>query len=350
MKILITGGSGFIASHFYVRLLAAGHEVVNCDLVEPPPQARAATFVRSDIRDRVGLRRAMTGCDAVLHLAAAHHDFGIAERTFFDVNVGGAEAVCQAMDDQGITLGCFYSSVAVYGSAPPPHHEEAAVAPLAAYGCSKLAGETVFRRWSERGGGRCCLVMRPTATIGARHFANMYSLIRQIDSGRFLPVGDGRNAKSLAYVGNLVQATIALWLEGTSRRQPFDVFNYIDKPDLTSAEIVATIHQALGRRLPRMRVPYPLAMTLAFPFDLAIGVTGRNLPISGERIRKLATAETRFEAEKISATGFQPGVSLKGGLTRMVEWYLAEGKDQQAAWRQPPASPMLMRDHSLRPS
>ena len=71
MKILITGGSGFIASHFYAPLLAAGQEIVSCDLIEPPPQARGATFVRSDVRDRVGLRRAMTGCHAVLHLAAA---------------------------------------------------------------------------------------------------------------------------------------------------------------------------------------------------------------------------------------------------------------------------------------
>lgn len=350
MKILITGGSGFIASHFYAPLLAAGHELVNCDLVEPPPQARGATFVRTDIRDRVGLRRAMTGCDAVLHLAGAHHDFGITERTFFDVNAGGAEVVCQAMDDRGITRVCFYSTVAVYGEAAPPHHEEAAVAPVSAYGRSKLAGETVFRRWSERGGGRSCVVIRPTATIGARHFANMYSLIRQIDLGRFLPVGGGRNIKSLAYVENLVGATIALWLEGAPPRQPFDVVNYIDKPDLTSAEIVATIHEALGRRLPRVRVPYPLAMTLASPFSLAIAVTGRNLPISCERIRKLATAETKFEAEKIRTTGFQPRVSLKDGLTRMVEWYLAEGKDQRVAWHQPPARPRLMTDHSLRPS
>jgi nucleoside-diphosphate-sugar epimerase len=348
MKILITGGSGFIASHCYAPLLAAGHEVVNCDLVEPPPQARGATFARSDIRDRVGLRRAMAGCDAVLHLAAAHHDFGIAERTFYDVNAAGAEMVCQAMDDLGITKVCFYSTVAVYGSASPPHHEDAAVAPVSPYGSSKLAGEEVFRRWSERGGGRSCLVIRPTATIGPRHFANMYSLIRQIDSGRFLPVGKGRNIKSLAYVENLVQATIALWLEAAPG--PFDIFNYVDKPDLTCAEIVTTIHEALGRRPPRMSLPYPLAIGLACPFDLAIGMSGRNLSISRERIRKLASADTKFEAEKIRATGFRPRVSLKSGLTRMVHWYLAEGKNKQVARHLPPATPMLIVDHSLRPS
>ena len=350
MKILITGGSGFIASHFYAPLLAAGHEVVNCDLIEPPPQARGATFVRSDVRDRAGLRRAMTGCDAVLHLAAAHHDFGIAEQTFYDVNAAGAEMVCQAMDDLGITKVCFYSTVAVYGSASPPHHEDAAVAPVSPYGSSKLAGETVFRRWTERGGARSCFVIRPTATIGPRHFANMYSLIRQIDTGRFLPVGKGGNVKSLAYVENLVEATMALWLEAAPTRQPFDIVNYVDKPDLTSAEIVTTIHEALGRRPPRLSVPYPLAMTLAFPFDLAIGMSGRNLPISRERIRKLASADTRFEAEKIRARGFRPRVSLKSGLTRMVQWYLAEGKNQQVAWHLPPETPMPMADPSLRPS
>jgi nucleoside-diphosphate-sugar epimerase len=350
MKILITGGSGFIASHFYAPLLDAGYEVVNCDLIDPPPQAHGATFMRSDIRDQVGLRRAMAGCDAVLHLAAAHHDFGIAEPTFFDVNAAGAEVVCQAMDDQGITKVCFYSTVAVDGSAPPPHHEDAAVAPVSPYGSSKLAGETVFRHWTERGGGRRCLVIRPTATIGARHFANMYSLIRQIDSGHFWPVGKGQNVKSLAYVENLVEATIAVWLEETRARRPFDIFNYVDKPDLTSADIITTIHEALGRRPPRISVPYPLAMALALPFDLAIGMSGRNLPISRERIRKLATAETRFEAAKFSATGFRPRVSLKAGLTRMVQWYLAEGRNQQVARHLPPASPMLLADHSLRSS
>ena len=194
------------------------------------------------------------------------------------------------------------------------------------------------------------MVIRPTATIGARHFANMYSLIRQIDSGHFWSVGKGRNIKSLAYVGNLVEATIALWLEEAPARRPFDIYNYVDKPDLTSAEIVTTIHEALGRRPPRVGVPYPLAMALALPFDLAVAMSGRNLPISRERIRKLATAETRFEAEKIRATGFRPRVSLETGLTRMVQWYLAEGKNQQVARHLPPASPMLMADHSLRPS
>ncbi len=97
-------------------------------------------------------------------------------------------------------------------------------------------------------------------------------------------------------------------------------------------------------------MPYPLAMALALPFDLAVAMSGRNLPISRERIRKLATAETRFEAEKIRATGFRPRVSLETGLTRMVQWYLAEGKNQQVARHLPPASPMLMADHSLRPS
>ena len=350
MKILITGGSGFIASHCYAPLLAAGHEVVNCDLVDPPPQARGATFVRCDIRDRVGLRRAMTGCDAVLHLAAAHHDFGIAEQTFLDVNTGGAEVVCQALDDQGITKLCFYSTVAVYGSASPPHHEDAAVAPSHLYGSSKLAGETVFRRWSERGGASE-LLGHSTDRDHRRPPFREYVLADPPDRLRaLLPVGKGRNIKSLAYVGN--------WSKPRSRsgwRKRRHVgrstsYNYVDKPDLTSAEIVTTIHEALGRRPPRLGVPYPLAMALALPFDLAVAMSGRNLPISRERIRKLATAETRFEAEKIRATGFRPRVSLETGLTRMVQWYLAEGKNQQVARHLPPASPRLMADHSLRPS
>ena len=77
MRICITGGTGFIGSWFARRLAAAGVEVVALDLHPPDPALPLARFVRGDIRDPEALRRAFEGCDRVLALAAAHHDFGI---------------------------------------------------------------------------------------------------------------------------------------------------------------------------------------------------------------------------------------------------------------------------------
>jgi nucleoside-diphosphate-sugar epimerase len=241
------------------------------------------------------------------------------------------------MEANGIGQACFYSTVAVYGNAPEPRTEETAPQPISPYGESKLAAEKVFKAWTDGKSGRSCLVIRPTVTFGPRNFANMYSLIRQIDSGKFLPIGDGKNIKSLSYVENIVDATLYLWnLGGSGPRlgsngqpQPsgFGVFNYIDKPDLTSHQITVACYRGLGKRPPRITVPLGLAVLLGLPFDLAIKLTGKNLPISTARMKKLCT-QTKFEADRVAAAGFKPKVPLEDGIDRMVKWYVKEGKHQ----------------------
>jgi nucleoside-diphosphate-sugar epimerase len=335
VNILITGGSGFIGRVFAEQLSAAGHRLVNLDLVAPDTAGVFARDVRGDVRDPASVARAMDGCDAVLHLAAAHHDFGIERDTYFAVNEGAARILCQAMDDAGVTKACFFSSCAVYGEVPEPRREDGPTAPDSPYGASKLAGEAVFRAWSGRGDRRT-LVIRPTVTFGPRNFANMYSLIRQIDAGRYLSVGAGTNIKSLSYVENIVDATLMLWAR--EDLPAFDVFNYIDKPDLTSRQIADAIYRALGRTPPSFSVPTPLALLLGLPFDAVIALTGRNLPVSTARIRKLAVAQTKFEADKLAAAGFVPRVPLEQGIERMVQWYVREGRAQRPVWHIPPAA------------
>ncbi len=345
MKILITGGSGFIGAYFHRDLRALGHDdLVNLDLVEPTGLAARAAFVKGDIRDPNALDRAMAGVDLVINLAAAHHDFGIAHDTYYSVNEHGSEVVCDAMDRAGVRNAVFYSTVATYGTAPTPHHEDAPTAPDSPYGGSKLKGEAVFRRWVERGDGRRALVIRPTVTFGPGNFANMYSLIRQIDSGKYLRFGAGTNVKSLSYVENIVDATLFLLgmkADKPNRAiEPFEIFNFIDKPDMTSTQISDAVSKSLGKK-PAPCVPYGLGMVMGLPFDLVIKATGRNLPISTARIRKLYRTETRFEADKILSTGFRPSVPLAEGIDRMVRWYQAEGRHQDAVWHLPPAEPVL---------
>lgn len=334
MKYCVTGGSGFIASYFCETLAGFGHELTILDLVDPPAGTPHDRFVRGDVRDGAACRAALAGCDRVLHLAAAHHDFGIDLACYFAVNETAAEVLSEAMDETGVTEVCFFSTVAVYGTADLPHDEETVPAPNSPYGESKLAGEGVFRRWTEKGGGRRCLVIRPTVTFGPRNFANMYSLIRQIHDRRFVIVGKGENIKSLSYIENIVDATMHL-LDGEPAAA-FDVYNWVEKPDITSREIAETIYRALGRTPPRWHIPLGLALLAALPFDAIIALTGKNLPISGARVRKLFDVQTKFEADKIARTGFTARVSLREGLTRMVQWYLEEGRNQSAEWHQPP--------------
>jgi nucleoside-diphosphate-sugar epimerase len=334
VRFCITGGSGFIGSHFCERLSADGHEIVILDLIEPPAGLPRDRFVRGDIRDPDACREAMQGADRLLHLAAAHHDFGIPDATFFDVNERGARVLCDVADELSIRNACFYSTVAVYGSAPLPHDENTTPEPLTPYGQSKLAAEMVFRTWTEKGEGRRCPVIRPTVTFGPRNFANMYSLIRQVYGGMFVFMGKCANIKSLSYVDNLLDATFFL-LEKDDL-PAFDMYNCVEKPDFTSRQIAETIFEALGRAPTRRRIPLWLGLFLALPFDIVIKLTGRNLAISGERLKKLFQTPTKFEADKIRAAGFEPRVSLREGIERMVTWYVEQGRHESSEWHLPP--------------
>lgn len=333
MNVLITGGSGFIGRYFHQALVAAGHKTTILDLSKPTWDPGPSRIVVGDVRDPGAVRQALAGCDAILNLAAAHHDFGIARETFFSVNEGGARVLCAAADEVGLQNICFFSTVAVYGTAPEPRHEDSPTQPISPYGQSKLAAERVFEAWTAAGNGRRCVVVRPTVVFGPRNFANMYALIRQIDSGFFFRVGSGGNVKSLAYVENLVAGALFLWQRPAEG--PFEVFNYVDKPDLDTRSLLSAIYRALGRRLPRLYLPLKLALVAAVPFDLAIRISRRNLPISTARIRKMST-QTRFEAERVLRAGFRPTVPLLEGVERMVRWYLSDGRQGRTESSLPP--------------
>jgi len=342
VKILVTGGSGFIGSYFVERLAGEGHDLVILDLVPPPAWYPAHAYHRGDIRDPAAVRRAMAGCHRVVHLAAAHHDFGIEHDTYYDVNEHGSKVMCDAMDDLGVRDLTFYSTVAVYGDAPEPHHEGAPTAPNSPYGGSKLKGEAVFRAWTEQGAGRRALVIRPTVTFGVRNFANMYSLIRQVASGRYIEFGPGVNIKSLSYVENIVDATMFLLGKPAGELAAFEVFNYIDKPDLTSRQITHAVYLSLGKPVPRFTMPMWVGLLLALPFDIVIALTGKNLPISSARLKKLYQVQTKFEADKLAAAGYTPGVPLTEGIDRMVKWFQSEGRGQTAEWHQPPRETVIV--------
>ncbi|MBL3654840.1 NAD-dependent epimerase/dehydratase family protein [Fulvivirga sediminis] len=315
MEILITGGSGFIGSHFHKNI--SQEKIINLDLHEPSFEYESK-FFKGDIRNITDVDNAMSGgVDTVISLAAMHHDFGISEDEYFETNEKGTQVLCEAAGKKGIKTIVFYSSVAVYGANEEMSHEEMAPNPNMPYGASKLAGEKVLYKWAEEDPSRKVLIIRPALVFGINNTANMYKLINQINLGIYFHVGKANNIKSIGYVENLVKAT--LWLledlpKGVS------IFNYADEPHLTSKKIATTISEALGKKI-RITVPKTLGIMMGLPFDLIIKATGKNLPISSARVKKLAT-ETAHSASKLFEKGFKPEFSTQEGLRKMVKWYL----------------------------
>jgi nucleoside-diphosphate-sugar epimerase len=331
-RILMTGGSGFIGSHFCRTLERIGTPYVVLDLAPPADRTRPDRYVRGDVRDARAVREAMRGCTRVLHLAAAHHDHGILEQTYFDVNAGAAETIVREMVASGLRRVCFFSSVAVYGKAETPKRETDEPLPATPYGASKLAGERVFEASANRG-EIDALIVRPSVTFGPSNFANMYSLIRQIEAGRYLHVGDGRNVKSLSYVENLVDFTFWAWSHG---RSPLDVYNWVETPDMSSAAIASTLSELLGKSIPRVRLPLSLALAAALPIELGLTLVGRSATITRARVRKLAAESTHFSADKARSEGYVAPVVLTEGLKRTIAWYLETGRSAPLVRRLPP--------------
>jgi nucleoside-diphosphate-sugar epimerase len=314
-------------------LSAAGTDVVVLDLLPPARRVPGVRYAIGDVRDRLTIRAALRGADGVFHLAAAHHDSCIEQQTYFDVNQTGTENLCEEMSATGVASVCFFSTCAVYGNAPEPRTESSTAEPVGPYGTSKLAAEAALQDWAARSPERRLLILRPPAVFGPGNYANMYSLIDQIARRRYAQVGAGSNCKSLAYVENLVAATLTLWRNGTS-----GVFNYVDKPDLTSAAITACIRRALGRSQMRLSIPLGAALAAATPIEMASRLLGRDPRISLARIRKFAHDRTVFEADKVRTAGFAPAISLEEGITRMVQWYVHEGAALGATARIPPSA------------
>jgi nucleoside-diphosphate-sugar epimerase len=317
-RLLITGASGFIGSHFHEQVDQS--RIVNLDL-EPPTFPFNSTYVAGDIREPNSVDAALANnpCDAVICLAAEHKDFGIEKHSYFRTNEYGTHVTCDVAAKHGIKRIMFFSSVAVYGDVSKPTTEATPPNPANHYGASKLAGEAVLRRWVEEDPSRSVVIMRPTVVFGARNLANMLRLIIQIDEGYYANIGKADNVKSIAYVENVVAAAMFL----LEMMQPgIEVFNYVDQPQLSVRQITETIADAMGKPRP-LTVPYPLAIALGLPFDLAIKLTGRDLPVSTTRIKKLCTA-THNTAEKLLNIGFEPRFSNLQGLRKMVEWYRAE--------------------------
>jgi len=198
--------------------------------------------------------------------------------------------------------------------------EDTPLEPTNPYGESKLAAERVFLNWAKEHSDRNLIIIRPTVVFGPHNRANMYNLIDQIAKGRYINIGNGSNIKSVAYVKNLVEATLFLVNKLSTG---VHIYNYADSPHLTTGELTKLIFTALGKHPPRFKVPLPVALLLGQPFDWAIHLTGKNLPISTARIKKFCTT-THHKADKIFKEGFNPKFTIEEGLHKMIKWYLTE--------------------------
>ena len=215
MKILVTGGCGFIGTNLVPQLAAAGHavRVLDNEVTGRRDYLDGFTgeFVAGDIRDPAALDRALHGIDAVVHLAADTRVIeSIADPAFnFDVNVVGSFRLIEAMRARGIRrLVNASTGGAIIGEAVPPVHEGMVPSPIAPYGATKLAVEGLCSAWAGSY-GFAALSLRFANVYGPRshHKGSVVAaFFRAIDEGRPLVVhGNGKQVRDFVFVDDLCQ-------------------------------------------------------------------------------------------------------------------------------------------------
>lgn len=302
MKILVTGGAGYIGSHAIVVLLEAGHQVVVLDnLANGSAEAvlraaelgdREVPLIEGDVRDLGLLERlfAEQKFDAVMHFAGLKAVGESVERPldYFENNVGGAITLCQAMVVAGVYRLIFSSSATVYGEGHPlPWHESLPTgAPSNPYGRSKLMVEQVLGDLAASDTRWHIGVLRYFNPVGAHESGrigesprgtpnNLVPYIAQVAGGRReslavygndYPTPDGTGVRDYLHVMDLVEGHLAA-LETLSSRPGMNVWNLGTGRGCTVLEMVRAFERASGRRVPYHVAPRRMGDLPAFWAD-----------------------------------------------------------------------------------
>ncbi len=217
MKVLVTGGSGFIGSHVVDQVMAAGHEARNFDLyVSPYLNGHPFENALGDLRSEDDVRAAVSGCDVIIHLAAMADVDQVAKdptRTE-QVNARGTHVLLEAARQEGISRFVYASTIWVYGDATGPEQiDEDTPLPLPKhfYTATKIAGEMYVRSYGELYGLEHTILRfgipygpraRPTAVVPA--------FVAKALGGQPLTIaGDGTQSRRFVYVEDLAAGVVA---------------------------------------------------------------------------------------------------------------------------------------------
>tara|TARA_B100001057_G_scaffold315550_1_gene315667 strand:- start:123 stop:1112 length:990 start_codon:yes stop_codon:yes gene_type:complete len=264
--------------------------------------------------------------DVWINLSAMHRDDVRPISLYDEVNVGGAKNLCIMAEKYDVKTIIFTSSVAIYGFAPEGTDEQGEPNYFNDYGRTKYLAEKVYIEWQRKDPlNRKLIIIRPTVIFGEGNRGNVFNLLNQIASKRFIMIGKGNNKKSMAYVLN-VASFIKYSL--TSFDNGLHIFNYIDKPDINMNQLVSYSRKFLfNKKNVGIRIPRFLGIFIGKFADLINYMFNLKLPISSIRVEKF-TKTTSFNTS-INETSFIPPFSLEEGLKRTLNYEFVEDNSEK---------------------
>ena len=307
MRVLVTGGGGFIGSHLVDRLRTDGHEVRVLDNFatgrrENLLEVADVELVEGDVQSYERVHAAVRGIEVVFHQAALPS----VPRSVQDpltsnaTNVTGTLNVLLAARDEGVTRVVFASSSSVYGANPElPKREDMTPLPIAPYAVAKLAGEGYCRSFTHVFGLET-VALRYFNVFGPRQDPlSQYAAVvpnfvtAALEGTEPVVFGDGEQSRDFTHVDNVVEANVRA----------------MDAPEASGG----TFNVAAGERTSLNRL-----------LELVAAITGRPLDARYEDPRPGDVRHSEADVSRARETlGYTPIVSLEDGLRRTIETYRA---------------------------
>ena len=312
MRILVTGGAGFIGSHVAGRFLRDGHEVEIIDDFNDyyDPRIKRANLAslggavrlhEGDIRSRDFVQSIIASgrFDAIMHLAARA---GVRPslkdpQLYIDTNITGTHHLLEAAHQHGVGRFLFASSSSVYGFAKKVPFTEDLPLPqtLSPYAATKIAGEHLCGNYAHLYGMKVvCLRFFTVYGPGQRPDLAIHKFTDAIHRGQSIPqYGDGSTRRDYTYIDDIVQGVAgALRYEGPA----FDIFNLGENQTTTLSELIVEIEKALGKKAIIERLPEQQG----------------DMPLTAADITKAS-----------QLLGYNPQTQIRDGIPKFVEWYLS---------------------------
>jgi UDP-glucose 4-epimerase len=272
-----------------------------------------------DVTDASVVQAAMEGVESVIHLAALLHIVNpppALKEKYERINVGGTATVINAAIRAGVRRAVLFSTIAVYGQSDgriltedsPPH-------PDTFYARTKRDAEEIVLEAKRADGGRLGTVLRLGAVYGPRIKGNYQRLVHSLARGRFIPVGNGDNRRTLVYVKDAARAAV---LAASHDAAAGKIFNVSDGRFHTMNEIIGTICDALGRRPPRFSFPVGPASRLVGFVEKGCRSMGLKSPVTQGMIEKY-TEDIAVNGSLIQKEiGFVPQYDLQTGWRETI--------------------------------
>ena len=320
MKVIVTGGAGFIGSHVCEALLSAGHEVTSLDNFNPfydpavkrrnireilrHPQAARFKSVRADIRDRAAMNRVFRAFHPamVIHLAAMAGVRPSIENPLLygDVNVKGTQVLLEACRLSGVKHFIFASSSSVYGNNKkvPFSEKDRVDRPISPYAATKKAGELLCHIYSSLYRMNVC-VLRFFTVYGPRQRPDLaiHKFTKLLFENKPIPFfGDGTTKRDYTYIDDIVDGVLKAlrWTAGHGKKGAYEIFNLGESRTVSLKRMVSCLEEVIGKKARLRRLP----------------------PQKGDVARTFADIS---KARKI--LGYAPVAQFREGVVRFVNWY-----------------------------